>query len=61
MFRVPLVFMDVTPTGRIISRFSKDIDVLDNTLPGEISDLVYCFGDVRACKCFFFLFPTQYI
>lgn len=46
IFRLPLAFMDVTPSGRILSRFSKDIDVLDNSLPGEISDLIYCLGDV---------------
>lgn len=47
IIRVPLVFMDVTPIGRILSRFSKDVDVLDNTLPQELSDVIYCLGDVR--------------
>lgn len=47
VLRLPLAFMDVTPAGRILSRFSKDVDTLDNSLPFEISDLIYCLSDVR--------------
>lgn len=46
VFRLPLSFMDVTPIGRVLSRFSKDIDVLDNSLPAQFSDSIYCLGDV---------------
>lgn len=46
IFRLPFAFMSVTPSGRILSRFAKDIDLLDNSLPGEISDVIYHFGDV---------------
>ncbi len=52
IIRLPLTFTDVTPVGRILSRFSKDIDVLDNVIPDEISDLIYCFGDVRVLPQF---------
>ena len=34
------VFFDVTPLGRILQRFSKDTDVLDNTLPASFNSTV---------------------
>lgn len=46
VMRVPLTFFDTTPTGRIISRFAKDVDVLDTSLPQQISDTIYCFFEV---------------
>lgn len=47
ILRVPLSFMDTTPIGRILSRFSKDVDVLDNTFTYILCDMMRCFGDVR--------------
>lgn len=48
--RAPLEFFDKTPTGRILSRFSKDVDVLDATLPMYLSDMITCLFEVSPRK-----------
>lgn len=42
----PLAYFDQTPSGRILSRFSKDVDVLDVILPETIKWFLYCSSEV---------------
>ena len=44
VMRSPMSFFDTNPTGRIINRFSADIDKIDLTIPFIFSDF-YCFSD----------------
>ncbi|KAF5296657.1 hypothetical protein FQR65_LT10197 [Abscondita terminalis] len=41
-------FFDITPVGRILNRFSKDVETLDVVLPQTFRSFVHCFFSVLA-------------
>ncbi|CDK25828.1 unnamed protein product [Kuraishia capsulata CBS 1993] len=42
LMRIPMSFMDTTPMGRVLNRFTKDTEVVDKELP----ELIVLFGNM---------------
>lgn len=46
VLRSPMEFFDQTPIGRIINRFSKDVQAVDSDLPATLRAFANCFFGV---------------
>lgn len=56
ILRLPVSFYNTTPTGRILARFSNDVNILDVRLPYYLKIIApYSFRVcVALCVCFSF-------
>ncbi|CAG5127097.1 unnamed protein product, partial [Candidula unifasciata] len=43
VLRSPIMFFDTTPSGRIVNRFSRDVETIDNTLPQQLRSWMSTF------------------
>lgn len=43
VFDAPLSFFSATPSGQLLSRFGRELEVVDKSLPDGIASVLYCF------------------
>jgi ATP-binding cassette subfamily C (CFTR/MRP) protein 1 len=48
VLRSNLRFFESTPTGRIVNRFTKDIEATEESIPSSVKSLIDCFLSIAA-------------
>jgi ATP-binding cassette, subfamily C (CFTR/MRP), member 1 len=58
VLRWPMELFDITPIGRVLNRFAKDVDVVDNVLPQVFRSWIVMFFSVN--NSLFLLFYSKF-
>lgn len=51
VMRAPLSFFEGTPVGRVLNRFSRDMEAIDQQIPRSLLEALGCFFTISATIC----------
>ncbi|XP_069394999.1 ATP-binding cassette sub-family C member 2 [Paralichthys olivaceus] len=61
ILRVPMVFFDTTPLGRVVNRFAKDIHTIDEAIPASVRSWIQCLLSVMSTLILIFVATPIFI